>query len=105
MFAPCTAPLYGSTAATKRLKMSATLLSLSFGIRLISFPMMSSLMWIVFANFVFQVPPQKIARRTEILRIGWPGAIGLTRNESVPWEVMPDVSKCSIQEMGRHLIS
>ena len=31
--------------------------------------------------------------------IGWPGVIGLTRNESVPWEVMPEVFKCSVREM------
>ena len=41
-----------------------------------------SCLWIVFTNFVFQVPPQKIVRRVEILGIGWPGVIGLTRNES-----------------------
>ena len=50
MFAPCTAPLYDSTAATKRLKMSATLLSISFGIRLISFLMMSSLICGLFSQ-------------------------------------------------------
>ena len=42
-----------------------------------------SCLWIVFTNSVFQVPPQKIVRRVEILGIGWPGVIGLTRNESV----------------------
>ena len=35
--------------------------------------------------------------------IGWPGVIGLMRNESVPWEVMPEVFKCSVREMRRHL--
>ena len=64
-----------------------------------------SCLWIVFTNSVFQVPPQKIVRRVEILGIGWPGVIGLTWNESVPWEVMPEVFKCSVQEMRRHLIS
>ena len=39
-------------------------------------------LWIVFTNSVFQVPPQKIVRRVEILGIGWPGVIGLTWNES-----------------------
>ena len=29
-----------------------------------------SCLWIVFPNFVFQVPPQKIVRRVEILGIG-----------------------------------
>ena len=35
--------------------------------------------------------------------IGWPGAIGFTRNGSVPWEVMPEISTCSVREMRRHL--
>ena len=64
-----------------------------------------SCLWIVFTNSVFQVPPQKIVRRVEILGIGWPGVIGLTWNESVPWEVMPEVFKCSVQEIRHHLIS
>ena len=64
-----------------------------------------SCLWIVFTNSVFQVPPQKIVRRVEILGIGWPGVIGLTWNESVPWEVMPEVFKCSVRETRRHLIS
>ena len=53
-----------------------------------------SCLWIVFTNSVFQISPQKIVRWVEILEIGWPGVIGLTRNESVPWEVMPEV--CSV---------
>ena len=64
-----------------------------------------SCLWIVFTNSVFQVPPQKIVRRVEILGIGWPGVISLTRNESVPWEVMPEVFKCSVQEMRWRLVS
>ena len=55
-----------------------------------------SCLWIVFTNSVFQVPPQKIVRRVEILGIGWPEVIGLMRNESVPWEVMPEVFKYSV---------
>ena len=47
-----------------------------------------SCLWIIFTNSVFQVPAQKIVRGIEILGIGWPG---LTWNESVPWEVMPEV--------------
>ena len=50
-----------------------------------------SCLWIVFTNSVFQVPPPKIVWRVEILGIGWPGVIGLTWNESVPWDVMPEV--------------
>ena len=64
-----------------------------------------SCLWIVFTNSVFQVPPQKIVRRVEILGIGWPGVIGLMRNESVPWEVMPEVFKWSVRETRRYLIS
>ena len=63
-----------------------------------------SCLWVVFTNSVFQVPPQKIVRRVEILGIGWPGVIGLTQNESVPWEAMPEVFKCSVQEIRwRHV--
>ena len=35
------------------------------------------------SNCFFQVLPQKIVTRVEILRIGWPRVIGLTRNEFV----------------------
>ena len=59
-----------------------------------------SCLWIVFTNSVFQIPLQKKFRRVEILGIGWPGVIGLTWNESVPWEVMPEVFKCSVQGGG-----
>ena len=64
-----------------------------------------SCQWIVFTNSVFQLPSQKIARRVEILVIGWLEVIGLTLNESVLWEVMLEVFKCSVQEMRHHLIS
>ena len=59
-----------------------------------------SCLWIVFANSVFQVPPQKIVKQVEILGIGWPRVIGLMWNESVPWELMPEVFKCSVQGGG-----
>ena len=55
-------------------------------------------------NSVFQVRPQKIVRRVEILRKGWPGVIGLTPNESVPLEVMTEVFKCSVHEMRWRLV-
>ena len=97
MFVPCTALLYDSTAATRTLKLSTTLLSISCGIRLISFLMMSSLVCGLFSQTLsFRYPPQKIVTWVEILGIGWPGVIGLTRNESVSWEVMPEVFKCSV---------
>ena len=106
LFVSCTALLYDSTVTTRTLKLSATLLSISCGIRLISFSdEVLSCLWIVFTNSIFQVPPQKIVRRVEILGIAWPGVIGLTRNKSVPWEDMPDVFKCSVREVMGHLIS
>ena len=57
---------------------------------------------IVFTNSVFQVPPRKIVRWVEILGIGWPGVVGLMWNKSFPWEVIPEVFKCSVREMRRH---
>ena len=70
MFVPCTALLYDSTVTTRKLKLSATLLSISCGIRLISFSDdVLSCLWIVFTNSIFQVTPQKIVRRVEILGI------------------------------------
>ena len=62
-------------------------------------------LWIVFTNSVFQVPNQKIVGWVEILGIVWLGVIGFMRNESVPWEVMSEVFKCSVQEMRWRLIS
>ena len=50
MFVPCTALLYDSTAATRTLKLSITLLSISCAIRLISFLMMSSLVCGLFSR-------------------------------------------------------
>ena len=50
MFAPYTALLYGSTAATRALRLSTSLMSISCGICLISFPMMSSLVYGLFSQ-------------------------------------------------------
>ena len=47
---------------------------------------------IVFTNSVFLSED----RQVEILGIGWIGVIGLARNDSVPWEVVSEVFKCSI---------
>ena len=105
MFVPCTVLLYDSTAATRTLKLSTTLLSISCGICLISFLMMSSLVCQLFLQTVFQVPPQKIVRLVEILGIGWLVFISLVGNESVPWEVMSGVLKCSVREIRWRLIS
>ena len=62
-----------------------------------------SCLWIVFTNSIFQVPPQKRVRRVEIVGIRWPGVICLMSNESVPWEIMPEVFKWSVREMRRHI--
>ena len=88
-FIPCTGLLCDSTTATRTLKLSTTLLSISCGIHLICLLIMSSVVCGLFLQTVFQVSPQKIVRQVEILGIGWPGVIGLIWNESVPWEVMP----------------
>ena len=55
--------------------------------------------WIVFINSVFQVPPQKIVKEVKIWRIGWPEVIDSTQNESVSWEVLPEVFNSSVQAM------
>ena len=44
--------------------------------------------------------PSENSQAVEILGIGWPGVISLTWNESVPWDVMPEVFKCSVQGSG-----
>ena len=96
MFVLCTTLLYDSLAATRTLKLFTILLSISCGTNLISLLILSSLVCGLFSQAVLQVPPQKIVRWVETLRIGWQGVIGLTRNESVPWEVLPEVFKCSV---------
>ena len=60
MFVPCTALLYDSTAATRTLKLSTTLLSISCGIHLISLLMMSSLVCGLFSQTLsFRYPLRK----------------------------------------------
>ena len=75
MFVPCTTQLYDSTAATRTLKLSTTLLS-NFLWNPYDFSPddVLSCLWIIFTNSVFQVSPQK--------RL--PGFIGLMWNKSVP---------------------
>ena len=105
MFVSCTALLYDSTAATRILKLSTTVSSISCGIHLISLLMMSSVVCGLFSQtLVFQLPCQKIVRRVEILGIGWPVVIGLTQNESGLWEVMPEIFKCFVREMRWRLV-
>ena len=97
MFVPCTALLYNSRAATRTLKLSTTMLTISCEIHLISLLMMSSFVCGLFPQTLsFRYSFRKIVRRVEILGIAWPGFIGLTWNESVPWETMPEVFKCSV---------
>ena len=60
MFIPCTTLLYNSTAATRTLKLSTTLLGISCGIHLISFLMMSSLVCGLFSQTLsFRYPLRK----------------------------------------------
>ena len=48
-----------------------------------------SCLWVVFTNSVFQVPSQKIIRRVEIVRIGWPRVIGLTQScQLMRWQLV-----------------
>ena len=90
MFVLYTTLLYDSTAATRTLKLFTTLLSISCGIRLISLLMMSSPVCGLFSQTLsFRYPLRKQSVCSEILGIGWPRFIGLTRNESVPWDVLP----------------
>ena len=105
MSLPCTALLYDSTAGTRTWKLSTTPLSISSGIHLISLLMISSLVWWFFHKQPFRYPPQKIVKPVEILRIGWPGVIGLMQNESFSWEVTREVFKWFVQEMRWRLIS
>ena len=68
MFVPCTVLLDDSTAATRTLKLFTILLSISFGINLISHLIIVLFcLWINFTSSYFQVPPQKIVRRAEVL--------------------------------------
>ena len=65
MFVPCTTLLYDSTAATRTFKFSTTLLSISCGIRLISFLMISSLVCRLFSQTLsFRYP-------SENSQVGW----------------------------------
>ena len=60
MFVPYTTLLYDSTAATRTLKLSTTLLSISCGMRLIPFLMMFSLVCALFSQTLsFKYPLRK----------------------------------------------
>ena len=60
MFVPCTALLYNSTAATRTLKLSTTMLTISCEIHLISLLMMSS--------FVIGLFPQTLSFRCSFIK-------------------------------------
>ena len=62
-----------------------------------------SCLWIIFTNCLSGKSSEN--RQVEILELGWPGVIGLIRNESVPWEFMPEVFKWFVRETRRHLFS
>ena len=76
IFVPCTTLLYDSTAATRTSKLSRTIEHFLWNPPDFSSDDVLSCLWIVFTNSVFQVPPQKIVRRFEILGIEWPGLLG-----------------------------
>ena len=65
MFVPYTALLYDSTAATPTLKLSITLLSISCGIHLIPFLIMSSLVFGLFSQTLLSSIP------SENSQVGW----------------------------------
>ena len=98
LFVPCTSLLYDSTAATRILKLSTTPLSMWNPSDL----MMSSL---VCGLFFFQTLSFRYPLRKYLGGLRSWGDRGLTQNESVPWEVMPEVFKCYVREMRCHLIS
>ena len=87
MFVPCTALLYDSTAATRTLKLSTTLLSISCGIRLISFLMMSTLV----CGFKCSVREMRWSliieqnRILEYLRHNFPWDRLISRETDNPW--------------------
>ena len=80
MFVPCTALLYDSTAATRTLKLSTTLLSISSGIHLISLLMMSSLVCGLFS----QTLSRHLISRTEHLNTS-----GITSHGTDSFRIKP----------------
>ena len=63
MFVPCTALLYGSTAASQTLKLSTTIEHFLWNPSDFSSDDVLSCLWIVFSNSAFQVPPRKQSGR------------------------------------------
>ena len=87
------------TGAMRVLKLPTTVLSISCGIYLISFLMLSlrtSVVSGLFRKLCLSGMPTENSQGVEIWGIGWPGVIGLRRNEFVPQEVLPEVFKSSV---------
>ena len=86
MFVPRTVLLYDSTAATRTLKLSTTLLSISCGIRLFSFLMMPSLICGLFSQTLsFRYPFRwRLISRTEHLNTS-----GITSHGTDSFHVKP----------------
>ena len=101
MFDPGTAPLYDSSNSNIKIAHNSFEHFLCNSSDFFSDVVFENLccLWIVFRNSVFQVASQKIVRRVEIWEIGWSEVIGSTRNESVPWKVLPEVFKSSVRAM------
>ena len=107
VFVPCTALLYDSTSATRTLKLSTSLLSISCGIRLIFFLMMSSLVCGLFSQTLsFRYP-------SENSQAVWDLGNRMTRDYlfdakwvcpiwSYAWGIQ---AFCSVWEMSHHLFS
>ena len=100
MFVPCTTLLYDSAAATWTIKLSTTLLSISCAIHMISFLMMPSLVCGLFSQTLSFSTPLENSQAGWDLGNRMAKGCWLMWNESVPWELMPEVFKCSVQGGG-----
>ena len=109
MFVPCTALPYDSTAATRTLKLSTTLLAISCGIHLIFLLMTSSLVCELFSQTLsFRFPSENIQAgwdlRSKMARGYWFDAKWVCPMGSYAYAWGIQVF-CSVREMRRHLIS
>ena len=109
MFVPYTMLLYDSTVATQTLKLSTTLLSISCGIRLISFLTMSSLVCGLFSqNQKPTEPPFKCSvremRRHLISRTEQLNTSGITSFGTDSFHVKPITPGHSIPKISIRLI-
>ena len=105
MFVPCIALRYDSTAATRTIKLSTTLLSISCAIRLISFLMMSSLVCGLFSQTLsFRYPIRRLSGGLRSWEQDGQGLLVL-RVMSLSHGKLWWVFKCFVQEMRQRLIS